>query len=135
MAEYNRIITFLFVFLTQVFDGLDIFGAIFSLCHGCNWALCLQGEPPVVFVPLSLVPRGNIRPIFIRYLVQMSASVFGHTNCLFEIRGIDLALKSLKDGSCIISTILHLTILALRISFPVRASWRDSFKKNKIRCG
>ena len=42
---------------------------------------CAFGHPPV-FVPLPLVPRGNVRVILIRDLVQMSAGVFGASDSL-----------------------------------------------------
>ena len=52
---------------------------------------------PVVFVPLPLVLRGNVRVVLIRDPVQMSASIFGPSKSLLRFSVRILLSKSLTN--------------------------------------
>ena len=105
-------------------------------------ALCVQGKLPVVFVPLPLAPCGTVRVVFICYLIQMSASVFGPSNSLLTFAVCILLLVSVEDRAIhelksFPQALLRL-VFALRISFPIASTVaRSPYKKRGtgwIRC-
>ena len=121
----------------------------FVVSHGSFWRLhrnpivlssgpfvlmCEWSELPIIFTPLQLIARCDVRVNLTLDLVKTSANIFVPSDDLLRFSVRIVLLEQLEDWSiCVLGyflqTILRLTILALcsNFFFPWRASWRVPF--------